>query len=532
MVEEDCSNGKSLLLFNGRIHTMDEENPIAEAVLIESGRVKRVGSNDELSAADACRRLDLQGVATLPGFIDSHVHLLSYGLSLEEVDLTMAQCIDDVLHMISKATVKGGILMASQLDPDSLKEGRYPTRAELDSVFEEEAVFVKRRDEHSSVLNSAAFELIGLPPGTPGIEADPSTGEPTGVLKLRANQIALETFHGTVDEEDMRRTYLSACRNILNKGVTTVHSLVGADENPARKDCETLVDILDELPVRVIPYYQTRDVEKVLRLGLERIGGCILVDGSIGSRTAAFSEDYTDDPGNRGCLYFKDEELASFFELCERSGLQVAVHAIGDRAVEQVISCYEDLLEKSGIKDQRHRIEHAEYIREEQFERIARFGICLSMQPAFEGFWGQPGGMYERRLGKDRAGKLNSVATALKRGICVAGGSDAPVTPVDPMYGIHWAVNHPAEGSRLSVEEAVRMFTQAGAYIAHKDFEHGVIKPGYSADLVGLSADPFSAATDEIKDIDVVLVVQRGKMAVSKLPSPRQRDARRGAGYA
>lgn len=532
MVEKTDSTGNSLLLCNGQIHTLDEAKPLAEAVLIESGGFRRVGSNDELSSAHASRKLDLQGVAVFPGFIDSHVHLLSYGLSLREVDLTSASSIDDVLDMIRNAGEKGGVVRASLLDPESLREGRYPTRAELDSVFKERAVFVKRRDEHSSILNSAAFKLLGLSGEMTGIEVDPSTGEPTGVLRQRANQVALERFHGMIDEGEMKDAYIEGCWNAAEKGVTTVHCLIGADESPERKDWEILKGILDELPVRIVPYFQTRDVDKILGMGLDRIGGCILVDGSIGSRTAAFSEDYCDDPGNKGCLYLGDEELTSFFELSEKVNLQIAVHAIGDRAVEQVINCYEKVLAKSGVKDQRHRIEHAEYVREEQFERIARLNICLGMQPAFEGFWGQTEGMYERRLGKDRARRLNSFNTALKHGVRIAGGSDAPITPVDPIYGIHCAVNHPSEESRLSVERAIKMFTEGGAYIAHKESEIGVIKPGYLADVVGLSADPFSFKPDKIEDIQVVLVIQNGKVLINKLPGSGQAEARRGAGYA
>jgi hypothetical protein len=511
---------------------MDEANPLVEAALMEGGVFKRVGPSQELTRLPAAASVDLQGIAVFPGFVDSHVHLLSYGLSLREVDLTSAGSIDDLLEMLRKAKKDGRVLRACQLDPESLKEKRFPTRKELDSVSKDTPMFVKRRDEHSSVLNTAAFDTLGLPQNTPGIEVDSGTGEPTGVLKRQANQIALEKFHGMIDDAEMKTAYMEASSSALAMGVTTLHALIGADENPVRKDCETLLEIQDELPVRTIPYYQTRNVDKVLRLGLERIGGCILLDGSIGSRTAAFSSDYADEPGNNGCLYLKDEELLSFFERSEKGGLQIAVHAIGDRAVEQAISCYEKVLGKSGIRDQRHRIEHAEYVKDEQWERIAKLGICLGMQPAFEDFWGYPGGMYEKRLGKTRVRAMNSFATALKNGICVAGGSDAPITPVDPILGIHSAVNHPSTESRLSVEESVRAFTWAGGYAAHKEAVFGLVKPGYCADAVGLSADPFSAQPGEIRDIKIVFVVQDGQVRINKLPSPRILAAKRGAGYA
>jgi predicted amidohydrolase YtcJ len=526
MVDRECRSLSPLVLLNGDIHTMDESNPVAQAILLESGRVRKVGRNEEFSNTGSAERLDLEGMTVFPGFIDSHVHLLSYGLSLDEVDLTEARSIADVLGMLREERPRGAVVRASQLDPDSLAEKRYPRRSELDSVFGKVPAFIKRRDEHSSVVNTAALELLSLSPETPGICTDPSTGEPSGVLKMQANQFALETFHGMIEPEEMKEAYARAARAALEYGVTSIHSLIGSDENPARRDCEILLEIMDELPARVIPYYQTKDVEKVLELGLERIGGCILIDGSIGSRTAAFESEYADDPGNRGCLYIGEDELLSFFESAEENGLQIAVHAIGDRAVERALSSYEKLMAKYGIRDHRHRIEHAEYVTEGQFERIADSGICLGMQPAFEGFWGGDGRMYDRRLGRERAGKLNALARAVSYGIRVAGGSDAPITPPDPIYGIYCAVNHPSEESRVTLPEAVKMFTSNGALVAHKEGEIGSLRAGCCADLVGVSPDPFSAKKEDLNETKVVLVVQNGEVVLR-----RERTDGREAGH-
>jgi predicted amidohydrolase YtcJ len=527
MVTDDSTIDQPVLLHNALVHTMDEANPVADTVVIEKGRIGKVGKWSELSRIEAGQTVDLRGLTVIPGLVDSHAHLLSYGLSLGEVDLTDARSIDEVLSLLSSAGVEGEVLRSSQLDPDSLAEGRYPTMSELDSVSSDRPVFVKRRDEHSSALNQAAFRLLALPPDTEGIEVDPRTNRPSGILKKKANQMALEFFHGMIDDAEMREAYLKASWSAAGKGATTVHSLVGADEDPKRSDCETLMAMSEELLIRTIPYYQTRDVEKVARLGLDRIGGCILLDGSIGSRTAAFSADYLDDPGNNGSLYLTDEELLSFFESAEERGLQIAVHAIGDRAVEQALRSFERLVEKYGREDRRHRIEHAEYVLDGQFDRIAEAGISLGMQPAFEGFWGETGGMYERRLGVHRAGELNALASAVSRGICVAGGSDAPITPIDPIYGIHCAVNHPSAGSRLSVRQALEAFTSAGARIAHKEGELGAIKSGFHADLVGLSADPFSIEPDKIREIEMVFVICRGRLVVDRIGGDGQgaRDA-------
>jgi len=509
--------GPSVLLHNATFYTMDAASPVAEAVLIEGGKIKEVGRWMDLSRCETGQRVDLMGSTVVPGLIDSHVHLLSYGLSLGEIDLTDARSLADVLDMLESAEVEGSVIRACQLDPDSLMESRYPTRGELDSVSAGRPLFVKRRDEHSSVVNSAAFRLLSLPPDMEGIELDSATGVPSGVLRKKANQMALETFHGMIDEGEMREAYSRAAESAAAKGATTVHALIGADERPDRKDCEVLMAVQDELPIRTIIYYQTREVDRALRLGLDRVGGCILMDGSIGSRTAAFFSDYADDPGNCGCLYLTDEELTTFFESAERSSLQIAVHAIGDRAVEQAVRCYETVRAKHRVWDRRHRIEHAELVLDEHLDRMAALNICLGMQPAFEGFWGGPGGMYERRLGPERAGRLNRLADAVSRGIRVSGGSDAPITPVDPLYGIHSAVNHPVEDSRLTLKQALEAFTAAGASIAHRETELGSIKPGFHADLAGLSSDPFSARPESIKDIEISFAICRGRLVAGKL---------------
>jgi predicted amidohydrolase YtcJ len=495
---------------------MDDSNPLADAVLIDDGKIKEVGRWADLAHCDADERLDAGGRAVVPGLIDSHAHLLSYGLSLGEVDLTGAQSVEDVLDLLSNAPTQDRVLRACQLDPDSLKENRYPTLDELDSISPERPVFVKRRDEHSSVVNSAAFRLLALPDDTDGIEVDHSTNTASGLLKRKANQIALETIHGMIDEDQMKEAYMRAGDSAAHAGATTIHALVGADERPERGDCETLLAMREELPVRTVVYYQTRHVDRAVRLGLSRVGGCILMDGSIGSRTAAFSTDYADDPGNRGYLYLSDEELLPFFESAEELGLQIAVHAIGDRAVEQALRCFSKLIEKRSIRDHRHRIEHAELVSSGQIERISELGICLGMQPAFEGFWGDPGGMYEKRLGVERASKLNRLAAMVRRGICVSGGSDAPITPLDPVYGIHCAVNHPFEDSRLTVKQALEVFTIQGARIAHEEDRVGSITPGLHADLVGLSSDPFSVRPESIREIEVSFVICRGRLVVNR----------------
>jgi predicted amidohydrolase YtcJ len=250
------------------------------------------------------------------------------------------------------------------------------------------------------------------------------------------------------------------------------------------------------------------------RLGFEHLGGCILLDGSIGSYTAALEEDYEGQTGQRGVLYEKQQRLSSFVEEAHEAGVQCAFHAIGPRAIEQVLTAYERALARFPRYDHRHRIEHFEMATDQQIARARDLGLVLSMQPAFEEYWGGPDGMYASRLGA-RWRITNRLRSIVDRGIRLAGGSDTNVTPPEPLLGIHGAVNHPNEEQRLSVREALRMFTIDAAYAGHNETRHGSISPGKEANFVLLDADPFEVARAELRRIRVLQTWYRGRPVYS-----------------
>jgi predicted amidohydrolase YtcJ len=227
-------------------------------------------------------------------------------------------------------------------------------------------------------------------------------------------------------------------------------------------------------------------------MGASRIGGCVLIDGSFGSHTAALLADYSDLPGSRVRLYFSDAELEAFLNEADAAGLQTAVHAIGDRAVDQVVRCYEQILTGNpGCRGNlRHRIEHAELLSAELIERIARLGFILGVQPAFEHFWGGPGRMYERRLGR-RFRDTNPYRQLADRNVALSGGSDAPITPIDPQLGIRSAVGHPVAEHRLTPLEACRLFTDRAAFALGCDVRKGSLTIGCDADFLVLDKSPI-----------------------------------------
>jgi predicted amidohydrolase YtcJ len=380
---------------------------------------------------------------------------------------------------------------------------------ELDAISSQVPIFVLRRDGHSCAVNSAFYRLSGLTDKVSGVEVDPRCGRPTGTLRAQAMELARKIRARLVGQEDRGEAVRRACWQTVKKGVTTVHALCAREG-----DVDLLVDLAEELPVDVVPYLITLEVDQVLSRGLSQIGGDLMVDGSLGSHTAALFEPYADRPDHRGQLYFEQERLVDFVTKAHGDGLQVAMHAIGDRAMEQVLSAYEAVLDRDPREGHRHRIEHAELLAAEQIQRLGDRGVVLAVQPAFEAFWGGPGGMYERRLGPQRVKQTNPFRALMDAGVVIAGGSDSYVTPIDPLAGMAAAVNHPNVQHRVSPLEAVQMFTTNGAYLAFQEDQKGLLQEGMRADLAILSADPRSVPGEAISQIQINMVIKDGEIVV------------------
>jgi hypothetical protein len=304
---------------------------------------------------------------------------------------------------------------------------------------------------------------------------------------------------------------LTAGRMALAKGITTVHALDGGDLGPG--DTRIIWQNRHRLPVHLVCYNQSMDIGEVRKLGLPRIGGCICSDGAFEAHTAALFEPYADEPDNYGTLTFAQETMDAFILDAHREGLQISVHCESERAIEQVLWAMEKALRAFPREDHRHRIEHLELPTYNQIARMAAAGIMASMQPAFiPAFIGQEDmGVYEKLLGKTRLQRVHPYRTILDAGIPISGGSDSPVTPYDPLTGIQAAVNHPNPAQRVSVRDAIAMFTSTAAWGAFQENEKGTLETGKLADLVVLEEDPFMVAADRIKDIGIHSVCVEGR---------------------
>ncbi len=503
------SRHRPMLFRNAVIHTMDEGRPRADWMSILGGRVQRLGNGSFEGDATV---VDLGGNTVVPGFIDAHTHFFQAGIDELFLDLSDAHSLADLGEFLKG--VPGGPrtwIFAHSFEEDKIKDIDFVTRKELDSFVPDRPVWINRIDYHSAVVNSVALSRLGVPLGMAGMmEKD---GVPTGILRSEAYFYAKARINRLYPVETKERAIKRVSDVFVRNGVTAVHALEGGrlfgDEGVSM-----VLKRTESIPLDVTLFLQEKNVFFTTRLGFEHLGGCLLIDGAIGSYTAALDRDYVGFPGQRGVLYEKPRELQSFVEEAHRAGVQLAFHAIGPRAIEMLLDAYERALERYPRYDHRHRIEHFELATDEQILRARDLGLVVSMQPAFEYFWGGPDGMYAARMG-DGWRMSNRFRTILNAGLRIAGGSDASVTPPNPLLAMHAAVNHPNAEERIAPEEALRLVTIDAAYGAFNEKRHGSLSPGKDANFVVLDRDPLSSDTSTIKDIRVLGTWYRGRETYS-----------------
>ncbi len=466
-------------LFKGRVWTTRGE---FKAFIVNSGKIVWVGHKPPFEERDMSEVYDYGENYILPGLIDSHAHFTATGVDSLALDLREVRSKDELLGLVreeAKRRSSGEWIWGIGWDESRFKEGSVPTRKELSDVSPLNPVMLLRIDHHSCLVNDKAVELLELPEALEGLDE--------GWLKAEANEMIRAKFWEAIPDEMIEEGIKKASELAIYKGLTLVNALEGG-EWFSDKALKMLLEMKDKLPLEIIIFPQFTDVDKVMEMGLERIGGCVIVDGSFGSRTAALFEPYNDDPNNYGNLYFTEESLYDFFSKAHNCELQIAVHAIGDRAIDLTLRCYERVLKDKPKEDHRHRIEHFELPPPGGLEKALELGIVISVQPAFETLWGGSEGMYAKRLG-ERWRRTNPLKTMVKMRLVVAGGSDSDVTPMDPLLGIRSAMNLPNEDERLDFDDAIKLFTCNGAYAVFKEKELGDIAEGMQANFTVVSPD-------------------------------------------
>jgi predicted amidohydrolase YtcJ len=469
--------------------------------------VERVGTGEPPTAD---RVVDLPGITIFPGFVDAHVHLSGTGMALSGLDLGETRSREEALALAREhARSHPGPVLGLGMDETRWPEGAFPGRPQLDDVSSDPLILV-RTDGYLSVANSAALSASEVG-SLEGAERD-ERSEPTGLLRGEANARAQLWYFGALPDRVVQEAQLHAAGVAASRGVTCLQEMAIPDKR-GRRDVEVLLGHLADLPADVVVYVADREIPYVLDLGLSRIGGDLFLDGSIGARTAALSGPYADGhpPGS---LQYEDDELAELLHNAHLANLQAGLHVIGDAAIEQALRVWErvyrilDSRERRHFRARRHRLEHFEMASPAQVERAAALGLAISVQPAFDHLWGHPGGMYELRLGEERARAMNPFRRMVERGLEVGGGSDTPVTPLDPALGVWSVENHHDPQQRMPRLDALRMFTAGAARLAHLE-KKGRLEPGMAADFAAYEQDPVEAA--DIREVRPVLTVSRGR---------------------
>ena len=515
----------TMVLKDANVITMEAAKrvPPAQAIAVDEGRIVAVGTNREIEPllGPKTKVLSLSGRTVLPGFIDTHVHFTQTGLGALGPSVYGITSTEEVLGVVADAAARseqGRLLLVHGCSIGQLDQ--HITPGQLETAVPHNPVLIGDVGGHSCVLNGQAWHALGLPAHTQGVVKSLDTGEPTGLLIGRANNLARFHFYGTIDDSTRSAALHRAADMARRVGITTVHALEGGSADGhgwlTERDVELLVQEGENLPVRTLVYFQSTLVQRALDWDLPRIGGCLLVDGAYEEHTAALLEPYTDDPTSKGVLYFSDDELDDFLGRAHRAGLQISMHAIGDAAIEQLLNAYERALIADPRSDHRHRIEHFSLPTPGHIERASRLGVALGMQPIFAAMPEAGSAGYQlpglELLGPERYKRRHPYRTIVDAGILVAGGSDSDAKPLGPLAGMHAVVNHPDDERRLTVMEALSLFTINAAKIAFEEEQKGTIEPGKLADLVVLGDDPLTVDRRTLQDIPVEMTIVGGEI--------------------
>ncbi|MGC8873117.1 MAG: amidohydrolase [Chloroflexia bacterium] len=522
---------KGLILQNGRIYTMDPQRPAAEAVVLRGTRIAYVGSTAEMrvwTGHGGWEVIDLQGRTVLPGLTDAHVHLSAYAVARTRVNLAGVHTLEEGLQRVAQwveRTPKGCWIVGQGWN-HNLWGGRWPTRWDLDAVAPEHPVALERADGHSLWVNSLALQVARVSSETEAPEGGEivrgEEGQPTGILKEKAAELVLRWI-GKPDAAERQRLLLEAFAEAHAYGITGVHA---PEEAEAFNDYQALY-ARRSLRLRVLAHLPQNRLDEAIALGIRsgfgderlRVGGLkIFSDGSLGSKTASLLEDYEDEPGYRGLPTMSVRELDQLVGRAARAGIAVAVHAIGDRAVRLVLDTIARAQREAVRPALPHRIEHVQLIHPQDIPRLAELGVVASMQP-IHCTSDMP---VAQRLWGDRCRYAYAWRSLLDTGAVLAFGSDVPVETMDPWAGIHAAVTRQrADGTppggwyreeRLTVQEAVRAYTQGPAFASGESHLKGSITEGKVADLVVIDRDIFRIPPQEILGTRVWMTILGGEV--------------------
>jgi hypothetical protein len=522
---------------NGKIYTVSEKQPIAEAVVIEGNKIIFVGSNkDALNHIDAQTKLfDLKGKLMVPGFIDNHVHFTSGGSYLLGIDLRPAKSTKEFKQILKDYVDKhkGKWITGGNWDHEAWEVTNLPAKEMIDEFSQNTPVFVDRFDGHMGLANSRALKLAGITKDTESPEGglivkDPVTGEPTGILKDNAMGLMYKVIPPP-SEDELYQAALTALEEAKRLGVTSVQDITYPNDLKVYKKLEKE----DKLTCRIYTRYPMDKYEDLIDKkvtantgsGKLKLGSLkAYADGSLGSMTAWFFSHYDQDTTTAGLPndIVLNGDLEDWAFDADEHQLQISTHAIGDAANAYVLNLYKKIKEENPDWDRRFRIEHAQHVRFEDIPMFREAGVVASVQPYHcidDGVWA------EKRIG-NRIKYTYPFATFLDFGVNVCFGTDWPVAPLNPLLGIYAAVTRRTlddknpDGwipeQKISVEDAIKCYTLNSAYAGFEEDIKGSIEIGKLADFVVLSEDILTINPEKIKDVKVEMTIFDGEVIFKK----------------
>ena len=537
-----CSGTKpapATLIVYGKIWTGDSTQPLAQALVTRADTILMVGDSADAVryAGEGTQVIPAGAGLVTPGFADGHLHFLDGGFQLASIDLRDAQTKEEFVGRLKAFAAErqpGEWILGGNWDHENWPGAPLPERSWIDSVTPRNPVFVQRLDGHMALANSLALKAAGITRATPEIPGgtivrDKTTGEPTGVLKDEA-QNPVFAAQPAYTEAQVDAALERATRHALEHGVTAVSTVSARWEEVAglfRAKAAGKLGLRFSVYPSLANWRRVADSLKTRGPGDDwiRLAGVKgYIDGSLGSTTALFFEPYSDDPSTSGLLVTPEDSLRAWIGGADSAGLQVVVHAIGEKANALVLGIYDSVASAHGERDRRFRIEHAQHLRLEEVGAMARQHVIASMQPLHaidDGRWAG------KRLGA-RVSDSYVFRHLLDAGVTMAFGSDWTVASLDPMLGLYAAVTRrtldgknpggwiPEE--KIGIEDALRAYTAGNAYATFAEHGRGKLAPGYRADFVIADRDLLTVPPETLNEARVNLTVVGGVIRYQRVP--------------
>ena len=526
-----------LIVFNANVHSGGPGQAKAQAIAVVGNKILAVGTDAQIKALAGAktRQIDAGGKTIVPGFNDAHVHFMETGAQLSSVDLRDAKSPEEFVRRIKEFAAKlpkGRWILGGQWDHENWTPNNLPTAAMIDAVTPDNPVFVNRLDGHMALANSVAMRLAGVDKSVKDVAGGEivrdASGNPTGIFKDSASTYIEKVIPAPSFEEQLEMAQ-AASDNAASVGITSVQDVsagtgIGAYQELLRRG--TLkTRIYGCSPLNDFKRWANTGVRYAFGDAMLRVG-CLksYADGSLGSTTAWFFEPYLDAPNTSGlAMADVNTTMRQTISDADKAGLQVRIHAIGDRANATILDHYQSVAETNGPRDRRFTIEHAQHLRMDDLKRFAGQKVVASMQPFHiidDGRWAW------KRLDEKRLKGTYAFRTILDSGGVLAFGSDSPVAPWNPLYGVYAAVTRRTlddknpggwiPEQKISVDETVRAFTWGSAFAEFQENWKGTLEPGKLADFVILSDDIFSIDPTKIRDVTVVKTIVDGKVVFER----------------